>query len=107
MHCEQNFAKNILKIVVGEKDTVKVRRGLQCTGMRQYLWLAINPQKRGKMLKPTTLATTYVLMPSEFDTFATTIENLQTPSKHFSIMKKYIRKKNLGGLKSHDYHVLM
>jgi hypothetical protein len=42
MHCEQNFAKNILKIMIGEKDTMEVRRDLQCRGMK-HLWLAINP----------------------------------------------------------------
>jgi hypothetical protein len=96
-----------LKIVVNEKDIVKVKSGLQWRSMRQHLWLTINPRRGGKMLKPTALATLYVLMPNEFDTFATTIENLQTPSKHVSMMGKYIRKKNFGGLKSHDYHVLM
>jgi hypothetical protein len=33
-------------------------------------------------------------MPSDFDIFATIIENLQTPSKNVSVMGKYIRKKN-------------
>jgi hypothetical protein len=49
----------------------------------------------------------YVLMSSEFDTFATTIENLWTPSRHVSMMGMYIRINNFGDLKSHDYHVLM
>jgi hypothetical protein len=107
MYCEQNFAKNILKIVTSKKDAMKVKRDLQCKSMRQHLWLAINLQRGGKMVKLATLATPYVLRPSEFDTFATIIENLQTPSKHVSTMGKYIRKKNFGSLKSHDYHVLM
>lgn len=98
MHCEQNFAKNILKIMIGEKDTMKVKRDLQCRGMK-HLWLAINPWKGGNMLKIATLTTPFVLMPNEFDTFVATIENLQTPSKHVSTMEKYIRKKNFGGLK--------
>jgi hypothetical protein len=45
------------------------------------------------MLIPATLATPYVLMPIEFDTFVSIIENLQTPSEHVSMMGKYIRKK--------------
>jgi hypothetical protein len=44
---------------------------------------------------------------SEFDYFATTIENLKTPLGHILVMGKYVGKKNFGGLKSHDYHVLM
>jgi hypothetical protein len=56
------------------------------------------------MLKP---IAPYVLTPSEFDTFVTTIENLWTPLGHVSMMGKYIKKKFFGNLKSHDYHVLM
>jgi hypothetical protein len=29
MHCEMNFAKNILKTIKNEKDIIKVRRDLQ------------------------------------------------------------------------------
>jgi O-acetylhomoserine/O-acetylserine sulfhydrylase-like pyridoxal-dependent enzyme len=66
--------------------------------------LTINPQKGGKMLKPTT---PHVLTMIEFDSFSTTIENLETPLGHFLAMEKHIRKNNFGNLKSHDYHILM
>jgi hypothetical protein len=49
----------------------------------------------------------YVLTTTEFDYFATTIDNMKTPSGHVSTTGKHIRKKNFGALKSHDYHVLM
>jgi hypothetical protein len=104
MHCEQNLSKNILKTITGHKDTVKVRRDLQRQGIRQHLWLTSNPTKNGKMLKP---AAPYVLTSEEFDKFASTIETLKTPTCHISNMSQYIRKKNFGALKSHDYHVLM
>ena len=104
MHCELNLSKNILKTITGHKDTVKVRRDLQRRGIRKHLWLTNNPKKPGKMLKP---AAPYVLTSEEFDTFASTIESLRTPSGHISNITPYIRKKIFGGLKSHDYHVLM
>jgi hypothetical protein len=104
MHCEQNLAKNILKTITGEKDTVKVRRDLQRRGIRKHLWLTSNPKKPGKMLKP---AAEYVLSNEEFEVFASTIESLKTPSGYVSNLSPYIRKKFFGGLKSHDYHVLM
>ena len=104
MHCEQNLSKNILKTITGRKDTVKVRRDLQRRGIRKHLWLTMNPKNSGKMLKP---AAPYVLTSEEFDIFARTIESLKTPSGHISNIGQYIRKKNFGGLKSHDYHVLM
>ena len=67
--------------------------------------MAYSPsQKNGRMLKP---ATPYVLTSDEFDVFASTIESLKPPSGLVSNMAQYIRKKKFGGLKSHDYHVLM
>lgn len=63
-----------------------------------------NPRKGGKMLKP---MAPYVLITSDFDSFATTIKNLKTHLGYVLVMGKYIRKNNFGGLKSHDCHVLM
>jgi hypothetical protein len=68
------------------------------------LWLKSNPRRGGKMLK---LVARFVLNTIEFDFFATIIEKLKTPLIHVSNMAKYIRKKIFGGLKLHDYHVLM
>jgi hypothetical protein len=56
------------------------------------------------MLKPTA---NYVLSEAEFLQFCDCIESLKTPTGHSSAFGKHIRKKKLGGLKSHDYHVLM
>jgi hypothetical protein len=56
------------------------------------------------MLKP---ATDFVLTAVEFERFATIIENVKTPTGHVSAMAQYIRPKLFGGLKSHDYHILM
>jgi hypothetical protein len=95
MHHEMNFGKNFFKRVTSEKYIVKVRRDLQGKSMKPHLWLTINPQRGRKMLK---LVVPYVLTPSEFDTFATTIENLRTSSGHVLVMGKYIKKKNFGGL---------
>jgi hypothetical protein len=104
MHCEMNLAKNFLKTIVGMKDTIKVRRDLQQKNIRKHLWLARNPRRGQKMLKP---ATTYVLNLDEFRVFASTIENLKTPIGHSSNLGKHIRSKKFGTLKSHDYHIFM
>jgi hypothetical protein len=104
MHCEMNVAKNFLKTITGLKDTVKVRRDLQRRGIRKHLWLTANPRRAGKLMKP---AAPYVLSDAEFDVFASTIESLRTPSRYASVLRKHIRSKKFGGLKSHDYHVLM
>ena len=104
MHCELNLAKNILKTIAGKKDSVKVRKDLQRRNMRRHLWLTPHPQKLGKMVKP---RASYVLTEEEFEKFAQCIESLKVPSGYLVDLKKSIRKKNFGGLKSHDYHILM
>ena len=104
MHCELNLAKNILKTITGKKDSVKVRRDLQRRNMRRHLWLTPHPRKPGKMVKP---RASYVLTEEEFEKFARCIESLKVPSGYSADLKKSIRKKNFGGLKSHDYHILM
>ena len=63
-----------------------------------------NPQKPGKMVKP---RAQYVLAEDEFEKFARCMELLKTPSGYLADLGKCIQKKNFGGLKSHDYHVLM
>jgi hypothetical protein len=104
VHYEMNLAKNFLKTITGLKDTVKVRRDLQRKGIRKHLWLTTDPRRAGKLMKP---AAPYVLSDAEFDVFASTIESLRTPSGYASVLGKHIRSKKFGGLKSHDYHVLM
>jgi hypothetical protein len=99
-----NLAKNFLKTITGKKDTVKVRRDLQRRNVRRHLWLSPHPRKPGKMVKP---RAPYVMTDDEFEKFAKCLEALKTPSGYASDLGKSIRKKNFGGLKSHDYHVLM
>ena len=104
MHCEMNLAKNFLKTITGKKDTVKVRRDLQRRNIRRHLWLTPHPWRQGKMVKP---RAPYVLSETEFEKFAKCLEALKTPSGYAIDLDKCIQKKIFGGLKSHDYHVLM
>jgi hypothetical protein len=93
MHCEMNFAKNILKTITSEKVNIKVRHDLQRKDVRPYLWLTANPRRAGRMLKP---MADYVLLANEFESFAIVIENVKTPSRHVSIMAQFIRQKVFG-----------
>jgi hypothetical protein len=99
-----NLAKNFLKTICGNKDTVKVRRDLQRRNIRKHLWLTANSGKGGKIMKP---QASYVLTPEEFELFVKTIETLKMPSGYSSTLGKHIRGKQFGSLKSHDYHILM
>jgi hypothetical protein len=104
MYYEMNIAKNFLKTILGNKDTVKVRRDLQRRNIRRYLWLTTQPERGGRIMKP---QASYVLTLTEFEQFAQTIESLKTPSGYSSTVGKHILGKKFGSLKSHDYHVLM
>jgi hypothetical protein len=45
MHCEKNLDVNILKTILGEKDSRKVRNDLQDLGVCDSLWLKPHPTK--------------------------------------------------------------
>jgi hypothetical protein len=83
---------------------VKVRQDLQRKGIRRHLWLLATPRRGGKMYKP---AVPYVLLDKDFREFVHTLEALKTPLGYSLAFAKHIRTKKFGGLKSHDYHVLM
>ena len=102
MHYEVNLAKNILKTITGKKDSVHVRRDLQRRNVRRHLWFTPHPSKPGTMVKP---RASYVLTEEEFQMFAKCIESLKLTSGYSADLKK--SKKNFGGLKSHNYHILM
>jgi hypothetical protein len=106
MHCEKNFAENLLKTICGfkEKDSVKVRRNMQHEGIRPHLWMVEDPKNPSRMLKT---AANYVLTPLVFNSFCTRLENIKVPSSYCSKIGAHIRSKNFGALKSHDYYILM
>jgi len=104
MHCEKNFAENVLKTVIGEKDSIKVRQDMQRQKIKPHLSLTPDPANPGKMLKP---FTPYVITPKELDTFCTRLESVKVPSEYCSNMGSCIRNRKFGALKSHDYHALI
>ena len=106
MHCEKNFAENILKTIIGykEKDSVRVRRDMQREGIQPHLWMVRDPHNPSRMLKP---AANYVLTPEEFNIFCCRLENLKVPTGNCSEIGQHIRNRKFGALKSHDYHILM
>jgi len=53
MHCEKKLAINVLKTILGEKDTKKVQHDLQALGINQFLWLKLHPTKFGEIIMPT------------------------------------------------------
>ena len=106
MHCEKNFAENLMKTICGwkDKDSVKVRRDMQREGIRKHLWMTRDPENPSRMLKP---KANYVLNAVEFDIFCTRLEKIKVPSGYCSEIGAHIRQRKFGALKSHDYHILI
>ncbi len=52
MHCEKNLDVNILKTILGEKDSRKVKNDLQDLGVCDSLWLKPHPTKIGETIIP-------------------------------------------------------
>jgi hypothetical protein len=99
-----NLAKQFQKTIMGQKDTIKVRRDLQRKGIRKHPWLTPNLWRGGKPLKP---AAPYALTDAKLEELASTVESLKIPSGYSLVLEHHIWKKKFGSLKSHDYHVLM
>jgi hypothetical protein len=104
MHCEKNLAVNIIKTIIGEKDTKKVCHDLQALGMQEFLWLKPHPSRSGDIVMP---PIPWVMSKEECNNFLETMTNLVLQTKYVSSFKKYVVNKKLTSMKSHDYHVLL
>jgi len=85
---------------------VKVRQDLKVRNQQADLWPKPNPEKAGGFVKP---LAPYVLSKQDKKTFHDRITALRVPSGYVAAFKKHVKRKTkvLGGMKSHDYHILM
>ena len=103
MHIEKNITESLIKFLEGTKDTVKVRQDLKVRNQQPHLWAKADSKKAGKFIKP---MAPYVLSKEEKQTFHA---RLRFPSGYAAAFKKHVKHKTkvLGGMKSHDYHIMM
>jgi hypothetical protein len=104
MHIEKNVCENVIKFIIGVKDTFKVRKDMEVCGVWEHLWLKRDPHKPSKIFQP---IASYVLKLEELETFMGRLGALKVPSDYYSAMGKHVMDKKLGNMKSHDWHVLM
>lgn len=54
MHVEKNVCENMVKTILGEKDSIASRRDMEAIGVREELWLVKMTNGRGKtkVIKP-------------------------------------------------------
>jgi hypothetical protein len=50
MHHEKNLAVNVMKTILGEKDTKKVCPDLETLGVRSTLWMKPHPTQEGETI---------------------------------------------------------
>lgn len=103
MHIERNVSANILKHLSGEKDTLACRRDMEECGATPHLWLRRLPGC-SNYLKP---RAPYVFTNAEKDDFQKRVSSTQTPTGFSATLTKHVGEKSLGGLKSHDHHILV
>nr|KYP46553.1 hypothetical protein KK1_031844 [Cajanus cajan] len=104
MHIEKNVCDNVIFTLLNDstksKDNLSARKDLQEWGIRPDLW----PEQNGKYLPAI-----YTLTKENKDIFLRTLKNITVPDGYSSNISRCIdlNQRKLGGLKSHDSHVLM
>ena len=108
MHIEKNVYDNVLWTILGivgkSKDNVNARRDLEEMKIRKPLHV----QSRGsnKAYLPPTI---FLMTKEEKDTFLKVLKEVRVPDGYAANISRCVRlsDRSIGGLKSHDSHVLM
>lgn len=104
MHVEKNVSSSILGYILGDRDTVAVRKDMELAGVNPTLHMQ-RVGGRNVYLKP---HAPYSLKPSELPKFLSTLSNIKTPTGYMSSsLSGNVGEKKLQGLKSHDHHVIL
>ena len=103
MHVERNVSSNILKHIMGEKDTPAGRRDMEEAGVFPHLWL----QREGDVGDYIMPRAPWVFSAQEKAAFLRTVSQTRVPSGYSSTLTKHVGELKLAGLKSHDHHCLL
>ena len=105
MHIEKNVAATTMGFLLGENDTIAIRKDAQEQGVMPEIHL-VREANSDAYLKP---HAPYVLRPHEKAKVLETIKRVQTPSGHCGNFEKLVsvEKGKMQFMKSHDWHVLI
>ena len=105
MHIEKNVAQTAMGFVLGEADTIAVRKDMQQCGVMPELHLRQDPVTSA-ILKP---HAPYVLRRENKRKLLQTIKSVRTPKGHCANFDKLVNdeKERLQFMKTHDWHVLL
>jgi hypothetical protein len=104
MHCEKNLCENIVKTIMGKKDSPGSRQDMQDLDIWKELWLQEAQRRGGSFFIP---EPTYTLSTTEKAKFISVLENPKIPTNYVSALYKKVADGKLRYMKSHDFHVLM
>lgn len=108
MHIEKNVCELLLATILNIKDKTKDDLNSRLDLKEWDIRKSLHPELigTGKWRLPHAC---YVMNASERSTFLHVLENIKVPDGYSSNISKHVNSKDvrLGGLKTHDYHVLM
>jgi hypothetical protein len=87
MHCEKNLCKNIVKTIMGKKDSLGSRQDMEDLDIRRELWLHESRRRGESFFIP---EPSYTLSIEEKTTFLSVIEKLKTPTNYVSALHKRV-----------------
>lgn len=96
IHVEKNVCENVVKTILGDKDTIASRHDMRTTGVCEELWLVKTTNARGKtkVIKP---VAPYVLNDAELSIFMSRLAAIQVPTWYCGAIAKHITTKKLSG----------
>jgi len=105
MHVEKNIAATLTGFLLGEEDTIAVRKDLQEQGLMSDLHLVREDDSESYLMPHAP----YVLRPEEKRRVLQTIRSVQIPFGHCANFSKLVNldKGKMQFMKSHDWHVLL
>ena len=103
---QKNVCENVVRTIIGEKDTIASRQDMEATGVHEALWLVKTTDARGKtkVVKP---VAPYMLKDVELSIFMSRLAAIQVLTGFCGAIGKHVTAKKLSGMKSHDWHVVM
>ena len=104
MHCEKNLCENMVKTVLGMKDSYCSREDMKNHSIWRQFWLWPPHSKRKLFHMPGVL---YTLTSIEKAFVLEIIKNLRTPLNYVGAIHKCLADGKLRYIKSHDFHVLI
>lgn len=103
------FCDNLLFTILGDsscsKDNLKARQDLEVMQLKKSLHPVLKPSGSGYTLPPAP----YTMSKAEVDRFLKVLKDLSVPDGYCSNISRRVnlKKRSIGGLKSHDSHILL